>query len=534
MLSTFHGLETMRRALSTQQAALHTTGHNIANANTPGYSRQRVNFTPTEAFPNPAFNKPGIPGQLGTGVKAGEIQRIRESFLDVQFRSENNKHGYWDGRHSSLIKMEDIMNGLSGDGIESVMDEFWGALQDLAGSPEDAGARSVVRQLGIALSETFNYTYESLEAIQRDYGQQIGVEQNEINSLLRQINDLNTQISSVEPHGYLPNDLYDQRDILVDELSQYVNISVDRVASGGQSKAMADGKYTINLLDGNGQNTGITLIDGATLDYNQLNIQFADGEDESGLVTGISFSNDALVEGEATVDFADFSSSGALKAMIEAFGYEDADGNEAGLYPEMMRDLDQMVATFVGAFNEQHRAGISLAEMEGDFGEDFEGFDFFAFADGYDPDNIKGAAKYLKVSDEIMASRNNIAVAKNISETGGREGYPGDGGNALDLADIKDATLTFGDDVTNVHSFFQGVTGEMAVKTREAGRLSDNSASLRDSVHNNRQSVSSVSLDEEMTNMIQFQHAYNAAARNLTAIDEMLDRIINGMGVVGR
>lgn len=534
MLSTFHGLETARRALSAQQAALHTTGHNIANANTPGYSRQRVNFTQTEAFPNPAFNKPGIPGQLGTGVKAGEIQRIREEFLDQQFRAENNKHGYWDTRQKSLEKMEDVMNELSGNGISNVMDEFWKSLQDLAGSPEDSGARSVVRQMGMAVSETFNYTYESLEAIQRDYGKQIGVEENQINSIMSQLNELNKQIASVEPHGYLPNDLYDKRDMLVDELSQFVNISVDRVPSGGQAKEMADGKYTISLLDQNGQATGITLVDGETLDFNELDVQFADGEDESGLVTGITFTNAALAEGETTIPFSEFNSSGSLMAMVQAFGYEDANGEQAGFYPEMMRDLDQMVATFVEAFNTQHREGISLSEINGEFGEDFEGFDFFAFSDGYDPDDIQGAAKYLKVSDEIMDSRNNIAVAKNVAEDGGRLGYAGDGGNALDLADVKDRNLNFGDDNTNVESFFQGVIGEMAVKTKEAGRLTDNSASLRDSVHQNRQSISSVSLDEEMTNMIQFQHAYNAAARNLTMVDEMLDRIINGMGVGGR
>ncbi|MGJ9385219.1 flagellar hook-associated protein FlgK [Salipaludibacillus sp. CF4.18] len=525
MLSTFHGLETARRALSTHQSALHTTGHNIANANTPGYSRQRVNFTQTEAFPNPAFNKPGIPGQLGTGVKAGEIQRVREEFLDQQFRGENNKHGYWETRQKSLEKVEDVMNELTGNGISNVMDEFWKSMQDLAGSPEDAGARSVVRQSGIAVADTFNYTYESLEAIQRDYGKQIGVEQNQMNSTLNQINELNKQIASVEPHGYLPNDLYDKRDVLVDELSQFVNISVDRVPSGGQSKAMADGKYTISLLDRNGQDTGITLVDSETAEYNPIEVQFADGEGESGLVTGITFTND-----NTTIPFSDFNSPGSLMAMVQGFGYEDANGEQAGIYPEMMRDLDQMVATFVEAFNQQHQEGISLSEIEGNSAG---GVNFFAYSDEYNGD-VQGAAKYLRVSDEILASRNNIAAAQNVGENGARVGFAGDGGNALNLADVKDASLNFGGDLTNVNSFFQGVIGEMAVSTKEAGRLTDNSASLRDSVHANRQSVSSVSLDEEMTNMIQFQHAYNAAARNITMVDEMLDRIINGMGVGGR
>lgn len=95
-MSTFHGLEMAKQALFTQQAALYTTGHNIANANTEGYTRQRVNFEANSAFPAAGRNRPEIPGQIGTGVKAGSVQRIRDEFLDVQFRGENSLAGYWE------------------------------------------------------------------------------------------------------------------------------------------------------------------------------------------------------------------------------------------------------------------------------------------------------------------------------------------------------------------------------------------------------------------------------------------------------
>jgi len=538
MLSTFHGLETSRRALSTAQSALLTTGHNIANANTPGYSRQRVNFTQTEAFPNPGFNKPGIPGQLGTGVKAGEIQRVREAFLDMQFRAENNKSAYWNTKLTSLTKMEDIMNEPSEDGLANTMDRFWQSLQDLSVNPEDSGARSVVRQRGIALAETFNYAYESLEAIQRDHQSQIGVQENQINSLLTQIDNLNKQISSVEPHGYLPNDLYDRRDQLVDELSQYMNIKVERVASGGQAKDMADGKYTISLLGKNGQETGIKLIDGATLTKNEIKLNFT-GENSDGPIGGITFKNTDLIDENGlynteevddgiAVNVSDFlNTKGALSAVIEAYGYQDENGAEQGLFPEMMANLDQMASTFAEEFNNVHSSGWSLTEINnGEQANDGAGYNFFSYAEGNE-----GSAKHLKVSDDIIRSLNNIAASSSVDG----EAFAGDGSNALALSNVKDARLDFGEDsTTNVQSFYQGVVGQMAVDTNEAGRLMRNTSSLRDSVDQNRQSVSSVSLDEEMSNMIQFQHAYNAAARNLTAVDEMLDVIINRMGLVGR
>ncbi|MCE7792721.1 flagellar hook-associated protein FlgK [Salipaludibacillus sp. CUR1] len=544
MLSTFHGLETSRRALSTQQAALHTTGHNIANTNTKGYSRQRVNFTQTEAFPIPAFNKPGIPGQIGTGVKPGEIQRVRESFLDMQYRAQNTKNGYWDTRHTALQKMEDIMNEPTEDGIANTLDRFWESLQDLSVNPEDSGARSVVRQRGIAVAETFNYTYNSLEAIQRDYKEQLTVQNNQIDSLTRQINDLNGQIASVEPHGMLPNDLYDKRDQLIDELSQFVNIEVERVPSGGQAKDMADGKYTVHLLDSKGQRVtqggdSVKLVNGENLTRSNMTVNT---DDDTGLVTGVTFGDYDPISFENEGQFDTFT-SGALKAVIETHGYME-EGSQRGDFPHMMQQLDTMAATFAAEFNEVHQSGWSLSEIEtaNDPDSDFTktGFDFFTYSQDLNDTPPTQAAKFLKVSDDVIASLDNIAASGAAGRDGDGnlnprdEAFAGDGSNALALADVKDARLSFGENTTNVQSFYQGIIGQMAVDTNEAGRMERNTASLKNSVDENRKSVSSVSLDEEMTNMIQFQHAYNAAARNLTAIDEMLDRIINGMGVVGR
>ncbi|WP_096437073.1 flagellar hook-associated protein FlgK [Alteribacter populi] len=542
MQSTFHGLETARRAINAQQTAIQTTGHNIANANTPGYSRQRVNFSQTEAFPSPGFNKPNIPGQIGTGVKAGEVERVREAFLDVQYRAENNKHGYWDNRHSALEKIEDIMNEPTEDGLAQTMDRFWESLQDLNANPEDSGARSVVRQRGVALAETFNYTYNSLESIQKDYKSEIGVETDRMNSLLNQINDINKQVARIEPHGDLTNDLYDKRDMLVDELSQYVNISVEQVGSGGLSKETADGKYTIKLADESGNDTGVTLVNGRDLEANQFRVSY---DEDTGLVDNIYVASAKALENSEDVSdlegksgvvsfnsLEDFNSYGKFRASMEAYGYMDGE-EEAGLFPEMMQALDQMVHTFIsgeGGFNETHSNGWSLYEIEN--GE-HEGFDFFDFASGDDPiteDNIKGAAQRLKVSDDILGDLDKIAAA---SEVDG-EAFSGDGSNALNLANVKDADLDFNGTTTNVQSYYQGVIGDMAVSTNEANRMARNTDQLRESVEDRRQSVSGVSLDEEMSNLIQFQHAYNAAARNLTVMDEMLDRIINGMGVVGR
>ncbi|WP_368503260.1 flagellar hook-associated protein FlgK [Alkalihalophilus sp. As8PL] len=523
MKSTFHGLETARRAMMTQQYALSTTGHNIANANTPGYSRQRVNFTQTEPYPGVGRNRPMIPGHLGTGTQAGSIQRVRESFLDIQFRNEHNKASYWDTRFTALQKMEDIMNEPSQDGIASTMDRFWNALQDLTADPQDSGARMVVRERGVAVAETFNYVASSLTLIQQDLKGEVNVTVKSFNSVLDQINSLNQQIAKVEPHGYVPNDLYDKRDNLVDQLSQYVNVTVERVEAGGKPDAVAEGAYTIKLADEKGQDLGITLIDGSSYEVNHLSLTFDEGNSE--LVSQLTF-------GDAqSVAFSEFDSRGKIKASIEAYGYLE-NGEGKGIYPDMLANLDEMVYTFVEEFNRVHRAGWNVEDIQnGAKGEAINFFTYSGNAAALTADNKAGAASRLQVSAEVMNQINKIAAAKPSADG---VAFIGNGANALELANVKDKRLSYNGTTTTVQSFYQSIIGDMAVNTNEANRMMRNADLLRNTVDERRQSVSSVSLDEEMTDMIKFQHAYNAAARNITMVDEMLDRIINGMGVVGR
>src|SRR5690625_5211438 len=225
-MSTFQGLEMAKRALFAQQGALYTTGHNISNVNTEGYSRQRVNFKTTSPFPTPSRIQPHIKGQIGTGVEIGIVDRIRNKFLDMQYRSENSRMGYWETRSEALSRMEELLNEPTENGLNKTMDRFWQSLQDLADNPENDGARSVVAQRGLAVAETFNHLHRSLTSIQKDLKEEIVQSVDDVNGLLNDINEINKQIRKIEPHGMLANDLYDERDRLLDQLSEYVNIKV--------------------------------------------------------------------------------------------------------------------------------------------------------------------------------------------------------------------------------------------------------------------------------------------------------------------
>ncbi|PTY80439.1 flagellar hook-associated protein FlgK [Heyndrickxia sporothermodurans] len=516
MRSTFFGLETAKRGMFTSQSAIYTTGNNISNANTPGYTRQRIEFIQTEGFPSPAMNRPEIPGLLGTGVKEGSIERIRDQFIDRQYRNENTKLGYWQSYAGSVQKMEEIMNEPSDYGLSKAMSQFWQSLQDLSVNPENEGARMVVLQRGQSLAETFNYLHDSLMSVRNELNHEMDVTVQQVNSLTTQLAAVNKQISEVEPHGYLPNDLYDQRDRLLDELSSIVPIETTYQTSGGKPSTKAEGTASINLVIGNKK---ISLVNGSNA--SALSIE----KDEKG-VSSIS------VNGEiATSNTDSLTGQGKLNALIQAYGT----GEGKGLYPEMLDNLDKLAYTYASIFNEIHSKGY---DKDGNGGVDANGNPLGKnFFEGLGTD-YKGAAGSIKVAD-LKPSEIAASLVK---------GNAGNGGNAIALGNIKDlqfsnnsVTLSDGTKLENleinngtIQSFFEGTIGSMAVKGQQANRLAHNSEVLLNSVDKNRQSVTAVSLDEEFSNLIQFQHAYSASARMITAIDEMLDQIINGLGHVGK
>lgn len=517
VLSTFHGLETVRRGMTAQQQALYVTGHNIANANTPGYSRQRVNFEQTPPYPFASQNRPVMPGQMGTGVEGGTVQRMREEFLDVQYRGENMKYGYWNTRAEALYKMEEIMNEPSDEGLAKTLDRFWQSLQDLAVNPSNSGARSVVRQRGIAVAETFHYLSSSLKSIRDDLKNELDVTIKAVNSLARQLNDINKQISEVEVHGYLPNDLYDERNRLLDELSQYVNIKVTPVSSGGSALKIAEGRFTVELVDRTGSTVIGTLVDGRLGQVNELQLSYQDNVTKTGPIVGFSLGNTPFLTVEHLKE------NGKIGALLYSYGYSENGGTTTkGLYPEMLGDLNAMAKAFADEFNKIHSTGWSITEIKS--GTKLASNDFFK----YDLPDVAGT---LKIDDEIMKSLDRIAASKSTSST---PGQIGDGSNAQALAEVKNGVMNIAGNTTTIQNFYESLIGQMAVNAQEAKRLSENSEVLRQSVDERRMAVSSVSLDEEMMNMMKFQHAYNASARMITMIDQMLDKIINNMGIVGR
>ena len=516
MRSTFMGLETSKRGLFTQQSALYTTGHNISNANTEGYTRQRVNMEATLGYPGTGLNSPKTAGHIGTGVQAQSVQRMRDQFVDRQFRQEENKLGYWGATTKAISQMEDVMSEPSEYGINQSFTDFWKSMEDVLSNPIDAAARQVMISKGEALSESFNYMDTQLKLIQSNLGNELNVTTKDVNSILKQIASLNEQIQAVEPNGYMPNDLYDARDVLIDQLNTLLPVSISSVPSGGNALDIAEGSVTITF-------NGITLVDGNK--YVQMQAEDTDGnailgEDPVNPFKQFTFTelkrasahdndikNNAVSFTANTINYSQLEPfKGQLIATIDAYGFDDGAGASGGLYPDMINKLDALASEFVTQFNAAHRAGNGL---DGSTGVDF--FDATGLTAGT-----------MKVS---ITETDKVAAASVAGEVGNNE-------NIRKLAALNEqvwAALNNGTFQGN----YQSLVGDLAVKGQEAIRMEFNSTTLKLQIENNRASMNSVSLDEEMTNMITFQQAYNANARMITVVDECLDKIINGMGRVG-
>src|SRR5699024_6420933 len=155
-------------ALFAQHNALYSTGHNISNVNTNGYSRQRVEFNATNLLPVPTRVMPIIQVHIGTGVEVGLVERMLNHIMDTQYRAETSRNEDWNTKQDGLERIESLLNEPSDSGLSKTMDQFWQSLQDLSKDPEDGGTRSVVGERGLALAETFNYLSKSMQSIQGD------------------------------------------------------------------------------------------------------------------------------------------------------------------------------------------------------------------------------------------------------------------------------------------------------------------------------------------------------------------------------
>ena len=494
MPSTFFGLEMANRALMAQQMALDVTGHNISNASTEGYTRQVANLSAPQPYP---IGNLGHQVSLGAGVDLSTVSRARDTFVDMQYRNQTALQGYWTSRQDGMQKVEGAMNEPSSNSLHGDMDAFWASFGDLANNPENAGARSVVIERATALAEGFHQVVNQLADITKGFQAAGNVGIDQVNVMAQQISDLNGQIRTAEVNGDSPNDLRDQRDHLVDQLSGYFKVTVT------ESKDPAFTDRTVN-------NYSISI--------------------GSHVLVNNSLAN--------SIQAPNFSTSPPTLSWNDNTPVQPGDGNNGNVgsiksdfdmlsYLSVLKGkYDTLAQGIADAVNSIHQQGYDLNGNPGGA--------FFTYTAG-------DAAATLDVSSTIKADPNLIAAAGAAPASAGSN-TAADGDNALKLAAFKDgfSGITVGTAPFNTPTFTQAssfsdyygaVVAGVGVDGQEADRMVSSTGVLVNHVSNQRQSLSGVSLDEEMINLVRFQKSYSAAARMVTMMDDMLNTIVNGMGI---
>jgi flagellar hook-associated protein 1 FlgK len=465
-ISTFAGIETALRGLLAQQQALNVTGHNISNASTAGYTRQTTQLQASNALQV----APGM--LLGTGVDVVSYQRIRDQFLDVQLRAQTMLQGASTATQQGLGQVEGVFNEPSDTGLNSLLGQYWAAWQNVANSPEDVATRQALVESATSLATGFNSVSSQLSTIAAQTATNAQLTLDELNADGADLVSLNTAIFNATAIGNTPNDLLDQRDLVLDKLSQIGNVGVTDLGDGTI-------KVTID---------GVTLVNGKT---GQSNTE-SGGEIQNGLATP-----------ETATPGATTGKLGALIALRDT------------TIPGYKSQLDTIASTLITQTNALQAGGTDVNGV--------------TQTGGFDLAGVAGINFFTGTNAATIAVNVTAAQVAAASATG----KPGDNTNALRIAAMaNDPTLAPLGGTTIGGAYAQLVTA-VGSDSQTATRSASNAKVLVDALTSRRESVSGVSLDEEMTNLIRFQQGYQAAARVMNAMDDAISLLITRTGRAG-
>lgn len=606
-----------KRGMFTQQKSIGVTSHNIANANTKGYSRQRALIETTKPFGMPSMNSSIGPGQLGTGSKIEIIERVRDEFLDFQIRKETSVFGRYESREKYLKQVESIFNEPTEYGLSVMTGKFFEGWYGVGLHAESSNARTMLAQQSDALAKELNHTYDQLKNLQENVRNEVQQKIFDVNGTLNQLDDLNQQIMSVKISGMEPNDLMDKRDLLIDELSKALNIQIDKKEFNAQDirpvdieglpnkgekllvrkepnyrvsrfsyinsiedKKQADGSFNLDVSYyklGNSNDLGkkITITGIKTKEQaeqvkkhiEQCGVLWAD-ESGKAYSEDVSIDLNSIIPSNTTEITDD-----KLEQVTKKLGLFIPGEGELKGFMSIEKDVDgyidnlnKMAKSLALAVNTLHNGAETENQTNVPKLKDTDGKPFFVNKNKatYTEDNkLEASYDFSTAENEINAGnismnrellKDVMKINTKIDDTKGE----GDGSRALAIAglqytllDIQNVNnkktrsdfvgnLVWSDDLKlytiksnpsgkKIDAHFKDTVDELGVHGVEAQRIVKNQKELLNNFTENKDSVSGVSMDEEMANLIQFQHAYQANAKMISIIDQLLDVVVNGL-----
>ena len=623
MGSTFSGNELGKRSIMAHTDAISPAGHNISNANTEGYSRQRVQLKEFDPLYRPDLERPERAGMIGQGIDVQSITRIRDEMLDQRITAQQNQESYWDTRSKYYTMIEQIYNEPDEVSVRSNMDKFWESWQELSVNPESQAARQAVVTRGESLSDSIKSKWENLMGVGSLINSDIDSTVKQINSYANQIAAVNSEIVRSRGVGDNPNDLLDRRDLLVDKLSKLANITTDR-RDPDEFMVHLDGKVLVqggvarnfdlvSLTDNNGYEKLVwadtredVSVSGGTLgalielrdvdvrneiqSLNTMTMNFSDLVNDvhrnaygANNVTGLDFfTQHSFVEnvngnfdrnGDGVLDHSyifRFTGTTTLNPQ-EQIGFEGVmtfsgpSGNvQVPYHPtdtvetviNRINDSNGEVKAYLDRNNNLVLKGTTAQNVENpdfvirhveDSGFFLTGYSGILAASGADGaydfaradavDSLAGAqfavspvlnpAGYIEVNGVIKNDVKSVAAA--FRDDSGNVNA-GDGRAAVEIASIRNTKVMIGHERTLDDYFADSVTN-VGLKGEQAENNLKSHMAIMNDLRTMRDSISGVNIDEELSDIIKFQHGYNAAAKFVTIWDSLIDTVINRLGV---
>ncbi|MEB3328836.1 MAG: flagellar hook-associated protein FlgK [Candidatus Sericytochromatia bacterium] len=497
------GLYASVAGLLTAQRAVDIASHNIANAETDGFSRQRGDASAALPLSRAAI------GNVGTGVKLDAINRVRDELVDRQLRTEQSKLGELEARATTLSKVEQVLGEPSETALSGRFAAYYDAWQRLSTNPENTAYRLAVRDAAVSLTDTFRGLNTDLEALREELMLRAEAVVADLNQKATQIADLNQEIVATLVQGQRPNDLMDQRDLLIDQVSKLVKVQVVEVPSTGALNVYLGNQPLVAgskayMLDNPAVNAATDL---ATVAFDKAPIDPTTGAKVAASVQG-----------------------GELKAILEARNvtlakFAPATGQAEGL----LFRLHQLATYVITDTNPIHTSGF---DRFGDPGQPFfdgtnasdiavssviltdaadgtgkQGFDLIAAA-GEAPTSASGGKADNRTALEVIRRRFAPLVSKEVPPADPRTAPPVAGARPFE-------------------DYWQVSVSGVALAVQSASRSVTTQEAVLQTVSERRAVVSAVSTDEEMANVIRYQKAYAASARMISTIDQMLDLLVN-------
>ncbi|MBC7384623.1 MAG: flagellar hook-associated protein FlgK [Cryobacterium sp.] len=463
-------MQTGRSGMVAAKAQMATTSHNISNANTEGFSRQRVQQKADGVSPHGGKNL------IGTGTLLARTERINDNYIEKQIRNAGRDLANLEEKDLALKQTEDIFNEMGGEGLNRIVSKFFNEFRKLANEPDNEAVRQSVRESSLAMANDFKRLRSSVEDVRSHLDARVEGFASEMNAVTEQVKDLNQKIKIQEISGAVANDLRDQRDLAMKNLSTYADVQVH---------LDKDGAYNIDM-----KGVG-PLLSGPVAETLTVYRSPDDGEGKPENSFAIRSS------GNASNDITHALKGGKIGALLEV-----RDQTLSGI----LNRLDDMATTITDSVNALHREGITRYGTSG--------VDFFKAQP-----NKERASQYMELSDAVANDANQIAA-------GALPDSPGDNRIAVAISQIQNMRVMDGGNAS-IDSYYNGIVSDVGV---HAGRTRNALVQQKDigmQLNKMREQISGVSIDEETANLLQFQRAFDASAKVISVADQCLETVLN-------